>query len=970
MLAHPKRWIVAIISVFATLILAACDSSGPITGPAIPVEQKPAPDNGTPIKLLGTAGTLPVSAVAWSLDGKIMALGDSHGISLLDAHTLQDIRRIETQSWMKSLAFSPDGKWLAAGPAGDVGDTYTISPKGSISMWEVATGQLMRAWDSKDTGLVAGFQSNGDTLATLGNGVVRLWNVNNGQLVRDFRQPMSSWFIVSPDFKHVFQGEAGVATALWNLETNTSVSVPLGNNIRMNGAAFSPDGRRFVMAVSAEISLSDTIRIWNMASGQIEHTLGGPWDSHSLAFSPDGKLLAVGGSNDVVQLWDMEIGQLRYTLPGQKYNYQFAFSPDGTHLAVADAERHLRWWDTRTGQLVQNVEALIVDRIGYSPDGRLVIDQNDTTLRLWNAVSGQLVRTFDNQPLTDLAFTGDDRLIVIKPAETTLWQWDQTAQQLKLQNTLSGSGPAPLNETPHPAAVSPDGRLLAVLVATTTIQLLDTQSGQLVQTLAGHQQPPYNLMFTPAGDQLISISELPRRSASPTRNSDLRVWDVRSGQLLSSHETAPWLINVAGLPSAQTLLTERRQPDTCARHGSHEVALYTMADLLSDQAEISPRWTNALHLFEQVTLSADGAVSAVTAQSQFCVEPSSVQVWNTQTGVLLANVSLNTPTGKPVYATRLALNPNGSILAIGADDGSLTVWDVDSGRRLQTLLGLTASSSRLIFSPDGQLLISGNKDGQVQVWEARSGQLRQTLSGHTAEITHLQSGHQGRFLISGSRDGTARLWDLGADHLPAPAPAPFTSTYHSISLEPIANADTIFLNEIHEPLQTGRVELKGVPFEMARRIFKTQAAPVSDKDYPVIGTLTVNIPAATRLYVLLNSGNGFVKFKDKTIGQIAVTCDAQRLVVSDLQLGQNIREWVNTTGVISSAVNTLEVWTYPTVPSPDTYGHADLIGFALPLSCQQGTLTQVELIDTSRDSVGSLDPALNVFGVTIESRTR
>ncbi|CAG0937230.1 putative serine/threonine-protein kinase PkwA [Thermoflexales bacterium] len=751
---------VTCIFVLATLILTACSSSGPIGIPATLVLQKPTAAGGDSIKLLGTAGTLPITAVAWTSDGKIMALSDSHSITLSDAHTLQDIRRIETPSWVKSLAFSPDGKWLATGPAGDA---YSSASPGSISVWDVATGQLVRSWAADDTGFVTGFQSDGQTLATLGYNVVRLWNVNHGQLIRDFRQPMSSWFIVSPDFKHVFREEAGGAAALWDLKTNTSVPV---ENFSLNGAAFSPDGRRLALAVDAEIPLSDTIQIWNVASGQIERTLNGPGYSHDLAFSLDGKQLVVGGSNDVVQLWDVETGQLRHTLPGQEYSYQFAFSPDGTRLAVADAADSLRWWDTRTGQLLQTAEALrFTDSIFYGPASFLA-EQNDEALRLWDTAAGKLVRTFYTEPLEEVVFTPDDYLLLIKPHATTRWYWDQTAQQLKLQNTLPGSGSSSQNYSPR--AISPDGTVLAVINLTATIQLFNTQTGQTLHTLKGYSGTIISLAFSRDSAQLISSARLPEFGSEPHGNGELRVWDVRTGQLLAAHETTPQRARVIAQPSAQTWLLERfRVAGSCPRQrGLQDVALYAAEELLADRSKVSPQWANPLPYFGGLAVSSDGRITAVATQSWGCVVPGPVQVWDTQAGALLATVSLNRDTGKFVFFTDLALNPDGSMLAFGADDGSLTTWDINTGRRLQALSGLTANSKHLIFSPDGQLLISGNQDGQIQVWEVRSGELRQTLSGHTAEVTHLLSGHQGRFLVSGSGDGTARLWDLGEDHLP------------------------------------------------------------------------------------------------------------------------------------------------------------------------------------------------------------
>ncbi len=199
-----------------------------------------------------------------------------------------------------------------------------------------------------------------------------------------------------------------------------------------------------------------------------------------------------------------------------------------------------------------------------------------------------------------------------------------------------------------------------------------------------------------------------------------------------------------------------------------------------------------------------------------------------------------------------------------------------------------------------------------------------------------------------------------ATRAPTSTPLPPPSQYAVLSVAAIANGTSDFAT----PPQ-GRVELGGIPFDVGNAIFKSQADVDPWRIAPTEARLTTNVTGATRLYMLLNTGNGRPAYEGAVIGTVFATCDGAELRVSDLTLGENIREWHSDENVVGSAPLPSEVFEGGRTDNSERRGHIDLLTFDLPAACRVN-LTAVTLRDTSANTVGSLDPAINWTGATIE----
>jgi len=274
-------------------------------------------------------------AVAFSQDGKYLAVGGTSGIYLIDAQKLSTTDFIATGSWARSVSFFPDSKSLAAG----------LYDK-TIKIWSVPQIRLLQTF-VRHQGWVRSISISRDgTLMASGSddNTVRVWKVSDGK-------------------------------AVLILDKHTT---------GVRAVALSPDGKLVAAALGDK-----SMRVWQVADGKLLFTLTGHEDwVRCLAFSLDGKLLASGSFDKTVRIWDVSAGKLLQTLQGHTSSVLgVAFSPDGGTLASGSADTTVRLWRVTDGTSIDVLHGHsdFVYAVVFSPDGKtLASGGGDNTVRLWN----------------------------------------------------------------------------------------------------------------------------------------------------------------------------------------------------------------------------------------------------------------------------------------------------------------------------------------------------------------------------------------------------------------------------------------------------------------------------------------------------------------------------------------------------------------------------------------------------------
>ncbi len=390
-----------------------------------------------------------VHTLAFSPDGSRLACADSDdAVHIWDAErnrTLTVVRdqaparrpapRPAEEPRIRCLAFSPDGQRLASGGAERV-----------IHLWDARQGpDSEQGADPRTSRTCLAVSPDGRRLANLGMGTpLRVWDIATGQPALELEgAPVLRAFAASSDgrwFAGSVAAEGGAdlppgarnSVRLWHADNGRRQAVLEGQAAPVTSLAFSLDS---TLLASGGFQSSD-VWLWRVPSGEPVLLIPGAAEACSvetLAFHPNGRLLAVGGidhlatsgADGVVVLWDIEDRKVVTSRRGGAS--AVAFSPDGKRLAVASLGQAARIWDVDGGQAVDLIGHLdAVTCLAFSPDGRiLATGSDDRTVRLWDAAGGQPrgVLELDTQ-VKAVAFAPDGRHLYTGNGNTSCSQLD------------------------------------------------------------------------------------------------------------------------------------------------------------------------------------------------------------------------------------------------------------------------------------------------------------------------------------------------------------------------------------------------------------------------------------------------------------------------------------------------------------------------------------------------------------------
>jgi WD40 repeat protein len=615
---------------------------------------------------------------------------------------------------VSSVAISPDGKTIAS-----------ASEDTTIGLWDLATGNPVHP-------------------ALLGH--------TKGVMTVAF----------SPDGRHLASGAEDGQVLLWNVAQGYSYQALFAKNAWVYALAFSPDGKYLAASFTDK-----SVVLWSMIDRSITcPSINGLSESQEftvLAFSPDGKNLAVGNDyhdNGELTFWNpatcqqngeaIDTGRLTKNSDptSMKEVTSMAYSPDGKQLAIGEVD-YLLVLDATTRQPLREPAVIHtnyrVQSIAYSPDSRtMALGMADKSIVLIDSATGQSI----GQPLFgqrsaiySVAFSSDGHSLVSGGWDASVLVWD--LQNQPLSRTLTGHTAAVLS-----VVFSPDGKRLASADGDQTIRLWDTTTWQTFG------QP---LTVINGGVEAMAFSPDSHILASGGKDQLIHLWDVSTGKPLGDP--------LSGQKDEIQCLAFSPDGKWLAAGGkNNHLTIWEMATrtLYRDLQFSSPIPTDSLSIDIDKTIRSVG-FSPDSATLYFSMG-AGITRFIDMAGLESGNDSVRQLNWTQLSATNYILakmSSDGKLVAL-ANTMDIRLYDAISLQMVGLpMYGHTDLVTGLVFTPDGSLLASSSQDATVRLWDAATAQsVGLPLTGHSKWISSLDISPDGKWLASASADQTVRIWDI------------------------------------------------------------------------------------------------------------------------------------------------------------------------------------------------------------------
>jgi WD40 repeat protein len=574
---------------------------------------------------------------------------------------------------------------------------------------------------------------------------VHVWDTATGKELKRIYANLGWTYHVafSPDGKLFAASAAGNWLQIWDRATFKEVQTLKHATGHIHAFAFSPDSNTLV-------SCGQDFRpiLWDVRSGKTLRRLKGPTDAvTALAFAPNGKTVAAGSIDKMVHIWDTATGRELAVLPHKQRIELLAFSPDGKTMAVKEHERDVRYWDLCCRQEIRHFLAPVhtSDVLAFSPDSETLaigaVDENNI-LRLWDSATGKECRGLKGHyhATQQRAISADGKFQVS----------GYGSRALRLGDTAGGKDLVPLpghQEQIRAVAFSRDARTVASASYDGTARLWDSATGKEIRRFAmpprkltdGWSPPPMfsSLAISPDGQRLAAASNYGRIRLFD-KNLDKLLWEYNRGGV-------DWVFGVTFSPDGKMLA-----------HGSHDNGVHLVDIAAGKEIRTLKRHKSTV----DIVLFAPDNKTLLSGSRD-----GNIRLWDWATGKQTGEL-----TGLEAISA-MALSRDGKTVAAwggGSFRGApVFLWNLPGSKPSAYLENNGGMIEAIAFSPDGRMLALGTEEGSLLLVEIATRGLRCRLEGHRGAVQALAFSRDGRKMVTGSADTSALVWELwSADSRP------------------------------------------------------------------------------------------------------------------------------------------------------------------------------------------------------------
>jgi WD40 repeat protein len=594
------------------------------------------------------------------------------------------------------------------------GKTLLSVSQTEVRFWDLASGRIVRQINT-GTGRndVAAISNDGKLLAVVKDfGRIKVFEIESGEESHSFRPAEGSVVAIafSPDRKCLAARRHGESVPLvWRLTTKEKLNPfeePNGDDLddffgghlfESHSVAFSPDGKHLATA-----SEQGAVALWQVGTGklvcQVKTKSGGP---PMVTFSPDGKLFACEKADGVTILADAATGKEVRTVRTPDCSAQsLTFSPDSKQLvAVLNSDvvsDVAQFWDVATGRATHKLKGDLwaIKSVAFSPDGKMLAAAGEGQIRQWSTATGEERRFPDSGvgPIFALALSPDGKSVATGSSEGAVRLWQASTGKPK-GTRFDQSPSATLLE------FSPDCKSLAICRdAWQELSLCDVATGKQRLLAVDDESSIFALAFVPDGQKLVHCYDRMVRIFSTATGKEERHF---------------------GVPLVGTTT-----PDICLAPNGGVLAAYKCDEAQGREVfgeRLYPIYKLTNGIVSNGALSADGRMLALVVSPVERVvkeraypdrtKPPDIVICELMTGQERLRFKAH---GLDVH--HLCLSPRGKLLAFGEDD-SIRVYEVRSGEQLCQFQGHQGSITGIVFSQDESKIVSASIDTTALVWD-------------------------------------------------------------------------------------------------------------------------------------------------------------------------------------------------------------------------------------------------------------
>ncbi len=462
-----------------------------------------------------------VTAIAFSHDGRTLASGHDDGtIRLWDSATQRLLGEIEAHpKSISAIAFAPGGEFVA-----------TAGEDRSVRVWDAFTYKQTAQLSSHTDRIPAlSWSPDGALLISAGwDTSARVWRPPQPDPVVLLNSHADQVHAIaySPDGKLLACADSDFDIYLWSDAVTAKVGHVLhGHNDEIRCLAFNADGSKLASAGADRV-----VHVWDVREGKL---VAGPnpKGKHAIAIIPGAKPQLASTAGPTVRVWDLETGE--ETAPsGICPAFSVAASPDGQWLAIGGTDHFTQLWNVKEGVLTASFEATKppISAIAFSGDSKQLVHTSpaDGLAWVWNCTGGEaeliLIEAADGCTLEDVAFHPNGQWVACggidylstgeRNGAVVVWNLPTKEKKFALDTGV------------YAVSFDPAGKYLAGAGINDTVYLWDVETQDVIFELCGHQEKINAIAFDPTGSYLVSGGD----------DGTVRIWDVLSGRLLVVRE--------------------------------------------------------------------------------------------------------------------------------------------------------------------------------------------------------------------------------------------------------------------------------------------------------------------------------------------------------------------------------------------------------------------------------------------------